>query len=100
MLFDGYVNLNIYYYVVVHSTLHSPLSIFHLLTGNADETLCFNCVGGFREWLGDDDDPWQEHIKLFPNCVYVRYVMEGNEELPDFTAADDGIVSRHKCTIV
>ena len=67
--------LNIYYYVLVHSTLHSPLSTYHLLTGHTDETRCFHCGGGFRGWLGDDDCPWQEHIKWFPNCVYVRYVM-------------------------
>ena len=34
----------------------------HLLTGHAYETRFFHFVGGFRGWLGDDDNPWQEHI--------------------------------------
>ena len=50
---------------------------------------------------GDDDDPWREHLKWFPNCVYVRFVMDGNELRPAFAAGDnDSNVSRHRCTIV
>ena len=36
---------------------------------------------------GDDDDPLCEHQKWFPNCVYVRFVMDGNEPRPAFAAA-------------
>ena len=43
----------------------------------------------------DDDDPWQEHAKWFPNRVYVRYVMEGNAQQPD-----DINMKKQKCTIV
>ena len=47
---------------------------------------------------GDDDDPWREHLKWFPN---VRFVMDGNELRPAFAAGDnDSNVSRHRCTIV
>ena len=51
---------------------------------------------------GDDDDPWREQLKFFPNCVYVRFVMDGNELRPAFAAAgdDDSNVSSHRCTIV
>ena len=50
---------------------------------------------------GDDDDPWREHLKRFPNCVYVRFVMDGYELRPAFAADhDDSTVSRHKCTIL
>ena len=57
-------------------------------------------VEGLEDGWGDDDDPWQEHIKWSPNCFYVRYVMEGNEQHPDFSDDDDSSVSKHKCTIV
>ncbi len=61
----------------------------------------FIAVGGFRGWLGDEDDPWLEHQKWFPNCVYVRLVMEDSELRPAFTTTDDdGIVSRHRCVIL
>ena len=88
---------NIKSVLILHYTAQY-LSIFHLLTGNADETLCFPCGGGFKGWLGDVDDPWQELTKWFPNCVYVRYVMEGNEQQPD--AVDNVSMKKHKCTIV
>ena len=69
--------------------------------GHANETRCFHCGWVFKGWLGDDDDPWQEHIKWFPNCVYVRYVMDGNEQRPDVADdGDDNTVKKHKCTIV
>jgi Inhibitor of Apoptosis domain. len=46
---------------------------------------------GFKGWL-DNDDPWQEHAKWFPNCVYIRYVMEGNVQ-----KLDDKV---KKCTVM
>ena len=52
-------------------------SFYHLVSGHADETRCFHCGGGFRGWLGDDDDPWREHLKWFPNCLRpLRYGRE------------------------
>ena len=53
-----------------------------------------------KGWFEDDDDPWQEHAKWFPNCVYVRYVMEGNEQQPDDDDADDVSMKTKKCTIL
>ena len=86
--------------VFIHSTIHRPISLFHLLTGHADETRCFHCGGEFKGLLEDNDDPWQEHMKWFPNCVSVRYFMEGNEQRPDAVDCDDINMKKHKCTIV
>ena len=83
------------YSITIHST-----SLYHLITGHADETRCFHSGGGFRGWLGDEDDPWREHLKWFPNCVYLRYVMDGDELRPAFATNDDGNVSRHRYTIL
>ncbi|KDR19613.1 death-associated inhibitor of apoptosis 1-like [Zootermopsis nevadensis] len=39
-------------------------------TGNGDQTVCFHCGGGLKDW-GETDDPWVEHAAWFPKCVYV-----------------------------
>ena len=85
-----------------HSFIHAT-SLYRLLTGHADETRCFHCGAGFRGCLGDEDDPWREHRKWFPNCVYVRFVMDDEPRPAAFTTTDDdddGTVLRHRCTIL
>ncbi|KAK3099246.1 hypothetical protein FSP39_001508 [Pinctada imbricata] len=39
--------------------------------GTEDFTRCFFCGGGLREWE-DEDDPWVEHARWYPKCVYIR----------------------------
>ena len=50
------------YYVLVHSTLHSPLSIVSL-QGTLMKPAVSIAVDGLGDGWGDDDAPWQEHIK-------------------------------------
>ncbi|NXF93784.1 BIR7B protein, partial [Eubucco bourcierii] len=39
-------------------------------TGRGDLVRCFHCDGGVRSWsLGDD--PWREHARWYPECVFV-----------------------------
>jgi len=40
-------------------------------TGHTDAVLCFNCGTGLQEWQ-TTDDPYAEHAKQNPNCVYLR----------------------------
>ena len=49
------------------------LSLTIQFTGSGDRTVCFFCGGGLMDWL-ESDDPWTEHAKWFPFCVYVRFV--------------------------
>lgn len=42
-------------------------------TGYSDRVRCFHCGGGLWNWQ-DDDDPWVEHARWFPNCAYVMLV--------------------------
>ncbi|XP_053676605.1 putative inhibitor of apoptosis [Anopheles nili] len=42
--------------------------------GVADDVRCFQCDGGFEQWLVNDD-PWFEHARCFPNCSFLRLVM-------------------------
>ncbi|XP_060063243.1 baculoviral IAP repeat-containing protein 7-like [Ylistrum balloti] len=39
-------------------------------TGHSDYTRCFFCGGGLRNWE-PWDDPWGEHARWFPRCVYL-----------------------------
>lgn len=39
-------------------------------TGRGDETVCFHCGGGVKDWI-ETDDPWVEHAFWFSKCTYV-----------------------------
>jgi len=39
-------------------------------TGKGDQTVCFYCGGGLRDWE-ETDDPWVEHAAWFPKCMHV-----------------------------
>ena len=41
--------------------------------GLSDQTKCFYCDGGLRNWQ-PDDDPWTEHARWFSKCGYVRLI--------------------------
>lgn len=42
-------------------------------TGIEDQTLCYHCGGGLKDWE-DNDDPWEQHITWFARCPYVLAV--------------------------
>ncbi|XP_047099354.1 death-associated inhibitor of apoptosis 1-like [Schistocerca piceifrons] len=39
-------------------------------SGTADHTTCFYCGGTLHDWV-DGDDPWGEHYRWFPRCMYL-----------------------------
>lgn len=39
--------------------------------GMHDYTKCFHCDGGLCNWE-ENDDPWVEHARWFPNCQFVQ----------------------------
>ncbi|XP_014770937.1 E3 ubiquitin-protein ligase XIAP isoform X2 [Octopus bimaculoides] len=39
--------------------------------GIDDTVCCYMCNGHLREW-DESDNPWIEHAKFFPNCLYLR----------------------------
>lgn len=45
--------------------------------GLSDQTKCFYCDGGLRNWQ-PDDDPWTEHARWFSKCGFVRLI-KGDE---------------------
>ncbi|XP_069080411.1 baculoviral IAP repeat-containing protein 1-like isoform X1 [Pleurodeles waltl] len=40
-------------------------------TGQKDTVQCFSCKGCLGNWE-ESDDPWKEHAKWFPECVFLR----------------------------
>lgn len=39
-------------------------------SGDEDNVRCWYCGGGVRHW-GRDDDPWEEHARLYPDCEFL-----------------------------
>lgn len=39
-------------------------------TGKGDQTLCYHCGGGLKDWE-PNDDPWEQHAKWFSKCCYL-----------------------------
>jgi hypothetical protein len=67
--------------------------------GLSDQTKCFYCDGGLRNWQ-PDDDPWTEHSRWFSKCGFVRLV-KGDEfiakclaERPPDPVSGGGQISR------
>lgn len=48
--------------------------------GKGDQTICFHCGLGLRDWA-DDDDPWEQHAKWSSKCNFLR-----SQKGTDFTA--------------
>ncbi|CAH1181770.1 unnamed protein product [Phyllotreta striolata] len=40
-------------------------------TGIGDQTLCFHCGGGLKDWE-ENDNPWEQHALWFSKCVFVN----------------------------
>lgn len=56
--------------VALRTTARSLWTAGFFYRGEGDETLCFQCGLGLREWR-DEDDPWVEHAKFAPRCGYL-----------------------------
>ncbi|XP_026749079.1 inhibitor of apoptosis protein isoform X2 [Galleria mellonella] len=46
-------------------------------TGKGDQTKCYFCNGGLKDWE-KDDIPWEQHAKWFSRCYFV-YLVKGRE---------------------
>lgn len=52
-------------------------------SGNNDETLCYYCGGGLKNWE-PNNDPWVEHAKWFHYCLYL-VLTKGTEFINNVT---------------
>jgi hypothetical protein len=53
--------------------LPSSLSGVSVLAGKGDQTVCFHCGGGLRDWEVHVD-AWVEHAAWFPKCTHVGLI--------------------------
>ncbi|XP_043280002.1 baculoviral IAP repeat-containing protein 7-B-like isoform X2 [Venturia canescens] len=42
-------------------------------TGRSDQTICYHCGGGLKDWE-PTDDPWEQHAQWFSKCYYLLMV--------------------------
>ena len=52
-------------------------------TGKGDQTLCYHCGGGLKDWE-PEDDPWEQHAKWFSKCCYLLMV-QGQDYISKIT---------------
>ncbi|XP_053391130.1 baculoviral IAP repeat-containing protein 3-like [Mercenaria mercenaria] len=43
----------------------------YVYAGFSDCVTCFSCGGGLRSWQYGDE-PWEEHARWFPKCMFLR----------------------------
>ncbi|XP_033741408.1 baculoviral IAP repeat-containing protein 7-like isoform X2 [Pecten maximus] len=55
----------------LNQTPYEMSSAGFFYSGNGDYCRCFYCGGGLRNWE-PGDDPWVEHARWFPQCLYVK----------------------------
>ncbi|XP_060065407.1 inhibitor of apoptosis protein-like [Ylistrum balloti] len=55
----------------LNQTAYEMSSAGFFYAGNDDYCRCFYCGGGLRNWE-PGDDPWVEHARWFPRCLYVK----------------------------
>lgn len=54
----------------IKQTPHNLAEAGFFYVGVGDQTLCFHCGGGLKDWE-ENDDPWEEHALWFPKCTYL-----------------------------
>lgn len=65
------------------------LNVFCLL-GKGDQTLCFHCGGGLKNWE-ENDDPWEQHALWFSRCNFLIL-----QKSPEFVRK---VCSQHKALL-
>jgi len=62
--YNALVSRKIYFLLTnIYQTLYS--------SDKEDKVKCFHCAGGLSHWE-PEDDPWIEHARWFPKCVFLR----------------------------
>lgn len=60
-------------------------------TGKGDQTVCFSCGGGLKDW-DQSDDPWEQHAKWFSKCSFVSMV-KGRSFIQDVASRLEPIIT-------
>lgn len=65
---DSYNRKHPYSVIYDFKKVFADAGFFH--TGKDDETICYYCGGGLKDW-DDADDPWEEHARWFRKCPFL-----------------------------
>lgn len=59
--------------------------------GKGDQTICFHCGGGLKDWE-DDDVPWEQHAKWFSKCNFV-WLQKGSEYISEICSKQQAVLT-------
>lgn len=59
--------------------------------GKGDQTICYHCGGGLKDWE-DDDKPWEQHAKWFSKCNFVR-LQKGQEYISEVCSKGEAVLT-------
>ncbi|XP_040197462.1 baculoviral IAP repeat-containing protein 1e-like [Rana temporaria] len=59
-----------------------------IFTGRRDAVQCFSCGGCLGNWQ-ENDDPWKEHAKWFPECAFLKR-MKTHKEITEYIDSYSG----------
>lgn len=59
--------------------------------GKGDQTICYHCGGGLKDWE-DDDKPWEQHARWFQKCNFVR-LQKGPEYISEVCSKQEAVLS-------
>ncbi|CAG9769571.1 unnamed protein product [Ceutorhynchus assimilis] len=65
----------------IKQTPHDLADAGFFYVGVGDQTICFHCGGGLKDWE-ENDSPWEEHALWFPKCSYL-FLKKGPEYIND-----------------
>lgn len=60
-------------------------------TGKGDQTVCFHCGGGLKDWE-ESDEPWVEHALWFSKCTYL-VLIKGKEFVDKVCGEKEALVA-------
>ncbi|XP_063309844.1 baculoviral IAP repeat-containing protein 1-like [Pelobates fuscus] len=63
-------------YSLIEPALLAQAGFFFI--GRRDHVQCFSCSGCLGNW-SENDDPWKEHAKWFPECAFLRNMKSEGE---------------------
>lgn len=59
-------------------------------TGSGDQTICFHCGIGLKDWQ-ESDEPWEEHAMWSSKCLFLR-LQKGNEYISQVVARNAAVL--------
>ena len=62
-------------------------------TGFGDKVVCFQCGGGMKNWLSDDD-PCSEHVRCYPKCMFIQLIKSESIQ----NSIKNNVTNKDNCT--